>query len=95
MHVYALLALCTCGSCKPLSLLLPLQEFETVHGYYTPNVEQLTQLPEYVAKGFCAAVPKVNASTHQYEATCVPYTDDLPSYVGHIRYDRLIWFTEG
>ena len=77
-------------------VLLPLQEFSAVNGYYTPDVGQLAQLPEYVSNGVCAAVPKLNATTYQYEATCISYgTDDSSTYVGHIRFDRLIWFTEG
>ncbi|XP_072163206.1 uncharacterized protein [Diadema setosum] len=67
------------------------KEFFAVSGYFTSNLGQLA-LPDFVRQGLCAGVPEINAiHTYSFNATVRPLKSGLQ--VGHIRDDRLIWFT--
>ena len=63
-----------------------------VNGYFTANLSQL-EIPAAVRNGQCPYEPAVQViKTYNFEATVKPLDQRLP--VGHIRDDRLIWFTD-
>ena len=63
-----------------------------VNGYFTANLTQL-EIPASLRTGQCQYEPAVQVvKTYSFEATVKPLDQRLP--VGHIRDDRLIWFTE-
>ena len=63
-----------------------------VNGYFTANLTQL-EIPISLRTGQCPYEPAVQVvKTYSFEATVKPLDQRLD--VGHIRDDRLIWFTE-
>lgn len=68
------------------------KKFIAVNGYYTANLTQL-EIPASLKTGQCQYVPAVQVvKLYNFEATVKPLNQRIP--VGHIRDDRLIWFTE-
>lgn len=68
------------------------QKFIAVNGYYTADLDQL-EIPVAVRTGQCQYEPAVQViKTYSFKATVIPVDQRLP--VGHIRDDRLIWFTD-
>lgn len=64
-----------------------------VNGYFTANLTQL-EIPAALRTGQCDCEPAVQVEkTYNFEATVKPMDQRLP--VGHIRDDRLIWFSDG
>ena len=69
------------------------QIFYATNGYFTGNLTAL-DVPQFVFDGKCSGVPVINAgpTSYSFEIAVHPrHPDDL---VGHIRTDRLIWFTK-
>ena len=63
-----------------------------MNGYYTANLTQL-EIPTSLKTGQCQYEPAVQVvKLYNFEATVKPLNQRIP--VGHIRDDRLIWFTE-
>lgn len=63
-----------------------------VNGYFTANLS-LLEIPAPLRTGQCQYEPAVQVvKTYSFEATVKPLDQRLP--VGHIRDDRLIWFTD-
>jgi len=63
-----------------------------VNGYFTANLSQL-EIPAALRNGQCPYEPAVQVvKTYNFEATVKPLDQRLP--LGHIRDDRLIWFTD-
>lgn len=68
------------------------KKFIAVNGYYTANLTQL-EIPASLKTGQCQYEPAVQVvKLYSFEATVKPLNQRIP--VGHIRDDRLIWFTE-
>lgn len=68
------------------------KKFIAVNGYYTANLTQL-EIPTSLKTGQCQYEPAVQVvKLYSFEATVKPLNQRIP--VGHIRDDRLIWFTE-
>ena len=64
-----------------------------VNGYFTANLTQL-EIPAPLRTGQCSYASAVQVEkTYNFEATVKPLDQRLP--VGHIRDDRLIWFSDG
>ena len=62
-----------------------------VNGYYTANLTQL-EIPESMKRHQCQYEPTVQVvKSYNFEATVRPLDQRLAA--GHIRDDRLIWFT--
>ena len=62
-----------------------------MNGYFTSNLTQL-EIPEPVRTGQCPYSVGVEVlKTYSFEAIAKPLDKELP--IGHIRDDRLIWFT--
>ncbi|XP_033101070.1 uncharacterized protein LOC117104355 [Anneissia japonica] len=67
------------------------KKFFAVQGYYTTRLNQL-ELPAYVADGECASKPYVVVdNNYSFNATVEPLFKEY--HTGHVRDDRLIWFT--
>lgn len=63
-----------------------------MNGYYTANLTQL-EIPASLKTGQCQYEPAVQVvKLYNFEAKVKPLNQRIP--VGHIRDDRLIWFTE-
>lgn len=63
-----------------------------VNGYFTANLTQL-EIPASLRTGQCPYEPAVQVEkTYNFGATVKPLDQQLP--VGHIRDDRLIWFSD-
>ena len=63
-----------------------------VNGYFTNDLSQL-EIPAALRTGQCQYEPAVQViKTYSFEATVTPLDQRLPE--GHIRDDRLIWFTD-
>ena len=68
------------------------QKFMAVNGYFTANLTQL-EIPASLRAGQCPYEPAVQVEkTYNFGATVKPLDQRLP--VGHIRDDRLIWFSD-
>lgn len=67
------------------------KKFIAVNGYYTANLTQL-EIPASLKTGQCQYELAVQVvKLYNFEATVKPLNQRIP--VGHIRDDRLIWFT--
>ncbi|XP_063958065.1 uncharacterized protein LOC129264910 [Lytechinus pictus] len=67
------------------------KEFFSVRGYFTEDINQL-EIPDYIRNGTCAQPPNITVlQNYKFTATVQPLTKGLKT--GHIRDDRLIWFT--
>lgn len=63
-----------------------------VNGYFTANLTQL-EIPTSLRTGQCPYEPAVQVEkTYNFGARVKPLDQRLP--VGHIRDDRLIWFSD-
>lgn len=68
------------------------KKFMAVNGYFTANLTQL-EIPASLRTGQCPYEPAVQVEkTYNFGATVKPLDQRLP--VGHIRDDRLIWFSD-
>lgn len=91
IHVQTALYICIFGHCV-FVVVYNVQKFIAVNGYYTADLDQL-EIPVAVRTGQCQYEPAVQViKTYSFEATVSPVNQRLP--VGHIRDDRLIWFTD-
>lgn len=69
------------------------KKFMAVNGYFTANLTQL-EIPAALRTGQCPYEAAVQVEkTYNFEATVKPLNQRLS--VGHIRDDRLIWFSDG
>ncbi|XP_001640679.3 uncharacterized protein LOC5520862 [Nematostella vectensis] len=67
------------------------KKFFAVNGYFTSNVTQL-ELPSSLVSGGCHVKLSVDVLNHyNFQASVVPKDPELKT--GHVKDDRLIWFT--
>ncbi|XP_070577820.1 uncharacterized protein [Ptychodera flava] len=67
------------------------KKFFAIQGYFTADLKQL-ELADWVVKGQCAKTPQITViNNYNFNATVFPLDRNLTT--GHVRDDRLIWFT--
>ena len=69
-----------------------LQKFIAINGYYTANMS-LLELPMALVSGDCHVKITIDViNTYKFKATS--QAEDPRLDIGHVRDDRLIWFTK-